>query len=116
MRAASSFPSRVAACPQRTWAILTRYTNNRSFVKWAKENNIQVPDFAPVQDYTSELLDSYMEFKSNLTRLQDVMAHQSRYRVSKCENPVYLDIRSLVKERELIRAKMRKISSKVDLL
>ncbi|KAJ5692691.1 hypothetical protein N7462_002114 [Penicillium macrosclerotiorum] len=116
MRAAAAFPSRVAECPQRTWVILTRYTDNREFVEWASDNNIKLPDFVPVQNYSSELLDCYMEFKHNLNRLQSVMANPSQYRLSKCENPIPLDIWALVKERELIRGKMRKIAGRIDLL
>ncbi|KLP16646.1 Uncharacterized protein LW94_7661 [Fusarium fujikuroi] len=75
IRAASAFPARVAACPQKTYAILTPYNRNRSFVKWAEENNITVPDFSPIQQYTHDLLDNFMEFKSNLSRIQAVIAN-----------------------------------------
>ncbi|KAF5602070.1 uncharacterized protein FSUBG_7905 [Fusarium subglutinans] len=116
IRAASAFPGRVAACPQKTYAILTPYNRNRSFVKWAEENNITVPDFSPVQQYTHDLLDSFMEFKSNLGRIQAVIANPLAYGPSRFNNPVNINIEALVTERQAIKKEMAKIVGIIDKL
>ncbi|KAJ4243311.1 hypothetical protein NW762_014836 [Fusarium torreyae] len=109
IRAASAFPGRVAACPQKTYAILTPYTRNRSFVQWAEDNNITVPDFSPVQHYTHDLLDNFMEFKSNLGRLQAAIADPLAYKPSPFNNAVNVNIEALVAERKAIKLHMAKI-------
>lgn len=115
LKAAASFPSRVAQCPQRTWAILTRYDNNRDFVKWAAGKKIVVPDFNRAQLAMSDLLDDFMEYKHNLSRLQAVMANPSAYEEStSCRDAVGMDIASLVAERKKLKAEMTKISNVVD--
>ncbi|KAF5588625.1 hypothetical protein FPANT_6543, partial [Fusarium pseudoanthophilum] len=114
--AASAFPGRVAACPHKTYAILTPYNRNRSFVEWAEQNNITVPDFSPVQQYTHDLLDSFMEFKSILGRIQAVLANPLAYRPSSSDNAVSVDVESLVLERQKIKKEMVKIGNIVDKL
>ncbi|KAF5664050.1 hypothetical protein FDENT_12978 [Fusarium denticulatum] len=114
--AASAFPGRVAACPHKTYAILTPYNRNRHFVKWAEENNITIPDFSPVQQYTHDLLDSFMEFKNILSRIQAVIANPVAYQPSPFENAVDLHVEALVEERKKIKKEMAKIGSIVDKL
>ncbi|KAF5689353.1 hypothetical protein FCIRC_1457 [Fusarium circinatum] len=116
IRAASAFPGRVAACPQKTYAILTPYSRNRSFVQWAEENDITVPDFSPIQQYTHDLLDSFMEFKSNLGRIQAVIANPLAYEPSRFNNPVNLSVEALVAERQAIKKEMAKIVGIIDKL
>ncbi|KAF2108743.1 hypothetical protein BDV96DRAFT_652676 [Lophiotrema nucula] len=113
-RAAAAFPKNVAACPQRTWAILTKYDNNRSFLEWADKRNIKVPQFSNVQQYTSDLLDMYMEYKNNLARIQACTANPAGFKLSPYRNPVNLSIESMVKERKLIKAEMKKIVDVID--
>lgn len=114
VKAAASFPSRVAGCPQRTWAILTRYDNNRSFVEWADKHDINVPDFNRVQQTTSDLLDNFMEYKNNLARLNSVMANPASFKLSPYKDPVGLDVKSLVDERKLLKDEMSKIGYIID--
>ncbi|KAF5641462.1 uncharacterized protein FTJAE_4114 [Fusarium tjaetaba] len=114
--AASAFPGRVAACPHKTYAILTPYNRNRSFVEWAEQNNITVPDFSPVQQYTHDLLDSFMEFKSILGRIQAVLANPQAYLPSSFDNAVSVDVKALVLERQKIKKEMVKIGNIVDKL
>ncbi|TGJ82973.1 hypothetical protein E0Z10_g5809 [Xylaria hypoxylon] len=116
LKAAAAFPSNVAKCPQRTWAILTRYNNNRSFMKWAAGENIVVPDFNRAQQITSDLLDDFMEYKHNLSRLQAVMANPSAYEESTYPNAVKTDIAALVKERKALKGEMSTISKVIDCL
>ncbi|KAJ5080927.1 hypothetical protein N7456_013637 [Penicillium angulare] len=61
-KAAAAFPDLVAITPQRTYAILTKYTALESF-------HLQNPDYSPLDYenagvYTGSLLDNYMDYKS----------------------------------------------------
>ncbi|KAJ5946379.1 hypothetical protein N7454_003218 [Penicillium verhagenii] len=61
-KAAAAFPDLVAITPQRTYAILTKYTALESF-------HLQTKDFSPLDYenagvYTGSLLDHYMDYKS----------------------------------------------------
>ena len=57
------FPDLVAACPQRTHAILTKYTALRGYLEWNASNDVLPLDYEMAQLYTSELLDVYMGYK-----------------------------------------------------
>jgi len=114
LRCASSFPSRVAACPQRTWAVLTKYNKNRSFVKWNAVAKINVPRFSAARLYTSDLLDQYMEFKHNIEKIQEIIAAPGRYKPSPSKTAIPVDIEALVEERRGMRDEMKKISRIID--
>jgi hypothetical protein len=58
---ASKFADLVAQTPQRTSAILTKYTSLRSFVMVQKDISPLNYDNAGV--YTGDLLDAYMDYK-----------------------------------------------------
>ncbi|KAL6831891.1 hypothetical protein V8C40DRAFT_237421 [Trichoderma camerunense] len=116
IRAASGFPARVAACPQKTWAVLTPYTQNQSFVKWAAKSKICVPTFSHIEQYTYNLLDSYMLYKRHLALLQTAMGNPLVFRESKCDNHVSLDIQSLLETRKAIKYEMAKIVGIIDSL
>ncbi|KAI0198005.1 hypothetical protein F4808DRAFT_463216 [Astrocystis sublimbata] len=124
LRAAKSFPARVAECPQRTHAVLTRWDRNPSFVAWAVENGIVVPDFGPgslVYGLVGRLLDDFFELKRILKYLMQVMAEPEDYEVASCdsegsEDPVKLSIQALMKERTMMRGEMGKIVRVVDLV
>jgi hypothetical protein len=61
LRVAAQFPDLCAACPQRTSAILTKYSNLMSFIKFGVAFNPLSYENAGV--YTSDLLDDYMDYK-----------------------------------------------------
>lgn len=68
MAAAARFPDLVADCPQRTYAILTKYDSLRSFV--ARKPAAYTPlQYENAQIYTNALLDSFMSYKSLYKRL-----------------------------------------------
>ncbi|KAL6792933.1 hypothetical protein J3E68DRAFT_451321 [Trichoderma sp. SZMC 28012] len=116
LRAASGFPARVATCPQKTWAVLTPYTQNQSFVKWAAESKICVPTFSHIEQYTHSLLDSYMLYKRHLALLQTAMRNPLAFRESKCDNHISLDVHSLIDTRKDIKYEMSKIVKIIDSL
>jgi hypothetical protein len=68
MAAAARFPDLVADCPQRTYAILTKYDSLRSFVA-AKPASYTALQYENAQIYTSTLLDSFVSYKSLYKRL-----------------------------------------------
>jgi hypothetical protein len=63
MAAASRFPDLVADCPQRTYAILTKYDVLRSFVAGRPEKYSKL-QYENAQIYTNSLLDSFMGYKA----------------------------------------------------
>lgn len=70
MEAAARFPELVSHCPQRTYAILTKYDTLRSFValRPAKYSPLQ---YENAQLYTNVLMDAFMTYKSIYKRLGD---------------------------------------------
>lgn len=68
MAAAARFPDLVADCPQRTYAILTKYDALRSFV--ARKPASYTPlQYENAQIYTNTLLDSFVSYKALYKRL-----------------------------------------------
>ena len=64
MAAANRFPELVADCPQRTHAILTKYTALRSYQDWASKHKFDLLDYDMAQLYTDELMDVYLGYKA----------------------------------------------------
>lgn len=115
-KAAAAFPANVATCPQRTWAILTKYDNNRHFIKWAEAKNIKVKQYSNVQRYTADLLDNYMEYKNNLAILQGALADPKAYMVSPVTGAVNVSVEALVMERKKMKKQMADIVAEIDVL
>ncbi|KAK2593759.1 hypothetical protein QQS21_008520 [Conoideocrella luteorostrata] len=68
-RAAMEFPDKVAACPQKTYAILTKYTSLRTF---HEATNVGSPlDYENAGIYTNSLLDAYMDYKYIWSQIQE---------------------------------------------
>ncbi|KAJ5294392.1 hypothetical protein N7508_009213 [Penicillium antarcticum] len=62
MQVAMEFPDNVASCPQRTFAILTKYTALRSY---HEQTTLGSPlDYENAGIYTGGLLDAYAEYKT----------------------------------------------------
>jgi hypothetical protein len=118
IRAFSAFADNVAKCPQRTWAILTSYDTVPDFVVWAYnfERPLQVKRYDGVQRFTSELLDMYIEYKGSLVILNDAIRHPDRYEASTHKDAIKMDLDSLIKARNDLRAEMNKIVNKIEAL
>ncbi|KAK6541559.1 hypothetical protein TWF694_007364 [Orbilia ellipsospora] len=116
--AAANFPWKVAECPQRTWAILTKYKQNRSYVEWSKKQQVlRSPlDYDNVISYTGELFDSYMEYKVLLRKLRDIIKNRKKYEECKNPNAIPVDVLSLVAVRSALHDEMSKIVKAVDTL
>lgn len=65
---AISFADKVAVCPQKTSAILTRYSSLRSF--YEKSLHGSPLDYENAGVYSSSLLDAYMDYKAAWKELQ----------------------------------------------
>ena len=68
MQAAARFPDLVAECPQRTYAIITKYDTLRSFVKDQPASYTKL-QYENSQLYTNAMMDSYMAYKSLHTQV-----------------------------------------------
>ncbi len=113
---AAGFPARVAACPQRTKAILTKYDTDRGFLAWAAPLSIRVPHFAHAQEYVADLLDGYMQFKRHLARLRRALDAPSAYVPSAAADAAKIGLVDFVAERKRIRAEMCKIVAEIEAL
>ncbi|KAL6922421.1 hypothetical protein ACHAPO_010842 [Fusarium lateritium] len=78
--AAAAFPAAVAQCPQRTWAILTPYKANRSFVKWSTGSPVKTLQYDLIASFTAELFDSFMDYKMLLKLVQNIISSRKDYR------------------------------------
>ncbi|KAM7214161.1 hypothetical protein V8F06_010476 [Rhypophila decipiens] len=115
-QAAADFPSRVTKCPQTTWAIITPYSTNQSFVQWAAKKNIKVPDFEAAKVEANNLLDMYMEYKNHVKRVQTALTDTWSYSKSDAKDALEVSIQVLLEARTKIKAEMRKIAQVVDKL
>lgn len=70
---AAKFPELVANCPQRTHAILTKYTALRGYLQWRPKDELQPLDYEVAALYTSELLDIYMDYKTIWKEIHEML-------------------------------------------
>ncbi|KAF2805523.1 uncharacterized protein BDZ99DRAFT_423807 [Mytilinidion resinicola] len=75
-RVAMEFPDNVAACPQRTYAILTKYSSLRSFHEQMVKGSPL--DYENAGIYTSSLLDAYMDYKSMWKEIAEIIYEQEK--------------------------------------
>ncbi|KAH7165330.1 hypothetical protein EDB81DRAFT_852234 [Dactylonectria macrodidyma] len=70
MEAAARFPELVSHCPQRTYAILTKYDTLRSFIAM-RPASFSPLQYENAQMYTNVLMDAFMTYKSIYKKLGD---------------------------------------------
>jgi hypothetical protein len=85
-------------------------------VEWAIKNAITPYDYSGVESYASDLLDTYMGYKSNIRRVQSVLANPLLYALGPARNPISITVADLVAARTEMKAEMMKIMSQVDKL
>ncbi|UKZ54355.1 hypothetical protein TrVGV298_008163 [Trichoderma virens] len=107
--AASVFPQSVAKCPQRTWAILSRYDTIPNFIEYAQKHAIAIRRYDGVQTFTCDLLDMHMEYKTNVQMLTHAMGHLDQYYPSQEKNAIAINVASLVTERHKLKIEMAKL-------
>ncbi|KAF8648227.1 hypothetical protein AX16_006364 [Volvariella volvacea WC 439] len=115
-RAAAAFPNKVAACPQRCWAILTRYPNNPKFLHSELGSTTKVHNFAGVQQYAADLLDAYIEYKNNLLIVNKILDDPTAYVLGPGNQPVDVRAEALIEERQNMKSEMAKIVSEIEKL
>lgn len=116
LAAAAAFPANVAESPHHTSAVLTKYSTNRSFLKWADEREITVRDYATVERYTGDLLDMFGGYQNNIGLVSDVIAHPEKYRVSSALDAINIVIEDLVQARNAMKVEVRSIVGLVEQL
>ncbi|KAG8745096.1 hypothetical protein FRC12_014654, partial [Ceratobasidium sp. 428] len=94
-RAAAAFPAQVAACPRRTWAILTPYNNNATFLNWSISRTVKPYDFHAVTTYAADLLDTYMAYKNNVRRIQSILDSPRSYIPAPGNHPIENSVAAL---------------------
>ncbi|RAL08768.1 hypothetical protein BO97DRAFT_480426 [Aspergillus homomorphus CBS 101889] len=78
MQAAARFPDLVAECPQRIYAILTKYDTLRSFVR-LKPASYTPLQYENAQLYTNSLMEAYMTYKAMHKQIgADIFAIQNK--------------------------------------
>ncbi|KAH6871545.1 hypothetical protein B0T10DRAFT_363851, partial [Thelonectria olida] len=114
--AAAAFPQRVSERPQRTWAILTKYKSNRSFIEWSSYKLFKFLEYDQVGSYTAELFDSYMDYKVLLKYVQQVIDDPASYQA--VEDPDALDtsVATLLSVRFAMRKEQAKIIEAIGVL
>ncbi|KAL2689450.1 hypothetical protein Neosp_003504 [[Neocosmospora] mangrovei] len=115
--AAAAFPKRVSECPQRTWAILTKYKSNRSFVKWAHNKMSKVLEYDQVSSYTAELFDSYMDYKMLLKDLQNIIDNRDGFEPRMgVKDALDTSMETLLSVRSALREEQSKIITAINAL
>jgi hypothetical protein len=97
LRVAAKFPDLCARCPQRTSAILTKYSNLTTFIQ--SSNNFDTVSYDNVGVYTSDLLDDYMDYKVHWKNIRLMHTDLSKYVKSKAADAYEPNVESLEKAR-----------------
>ncbi|KAK5110590.1 hypothetical protein LTR85_000990 [Meristemomyces frigidus] len=115
--AAAAFPSKVALTPQKTWAILTKYKANRSFVETYAKDRFSPLEYDAIASYTAELFDNYMEYKQLLKLVEDMIANPKSYQAQVYKtNSIPVVVPTLIAVKGAFRVEMNKIVQAVDVL
>lgn len=116
MRAANNFAQRVAECPRKTWAILSRYDTVPDWQQWAGAHDppIETRKYDTIQRYTADLLDIHMEYKANLIHINEVLSNPERFVVSKRSDACPITIEALLDEKRQIKQQMDLIVSDIE--
>ncbi|KAF2994068.1 hypothetical protein E8E13_002557 [Curvularia kusanoi] len=116
MRAANTFAQRVAECPRKTWAILSRYDTIPAWQKWSREHEprIEIRKYDTVQRYTADLLDVHMEYKANLIYINEILSNPNMYIASKRPDACSVTIEALLDEKRQIKQEMDRIVSDIE--
>ncbi|KAM0424831.1 hypothetical protein ACHAPT_009887 [Fusarium lateritium] len=115
--AAAAFPKRVSECPQRTWAILTKYKSNRSFVQWSHNKMFKALEYDQISSYTAELFDSYMDYKMLLKDLQNIIDDRNGFEPRMgVKDALDTSMDTLLSVRSALREEQSKIITAINVL
>lgn len=119
LAAAAAFPDNVARCPQRTWAVLTKYQANRSFIEWANKHSptYKVLDYDQANIFAAELFDRHMDYKLLLKTVETIILNRDKYEArSQAENAIDTRLMTLISVRSALREEQAKIFEAVRVL
>lgn len=115
--AAAAFPANVAECPQRTWAILTKYKANRSFVETSTNSIAKMLEYDQIHSYTAELFDHYMDYKLLLKHLQTIIDDRDSYQMrTGVMDALDVNLETLLSVKAVLRHEQSKIVQAVGIL
>ncbi|KAM0265532.1 hypothetical protein ACHAPA_007683 [Fusarium lateritium] len=115
-KAATAFPQRVSKRPQLTWAVLTKYKSNRSFIEWASNKPAKTLEYDHVSSYTAELFNSYMDYKILLKYVQLIIDDPDSYEAVNGEGALDTSIDTLLGIRFAMRKEQGKIIEAISVL
>ncbi|RGP72591.1 hypothetical protein FLONG3_6599 [Fusarium longipes] len=115
-QAAAAFPQRVSESPQRTWAILTKYKSNRSFIEWSSHTLFNPLEYDQISGYTAELFDSYMDYKVLLKYVQQIIDNPENYRAAADPDALDTSLDTLLGVRFVLRREQTKIIEAISVL
>ncbi|CAE6476528.1 unnamed protein product [Rhizoctonia solani] len=113
-KVAAAFPAGVSASPQKTWAILTPYANNASFLKWAFQHGVTSYDYSHARLQASDLFDMYIGYKNNIRRIQSIINHPEGYSLGPAKDAVDITVKDLVTARNDMRLSMAGVVAEID--
>jgi hypothetical protein len=118
LQAATEIPSRVSAFPETCFAIITKYEHLKSFAEqapdWWADHAIDY-DMAAV--YTNDLLDQFLEYKTILKRLAEIIHNLLDYERSSADPDAYpVDWKVLSDVKKKVKGQMALIAKEVDLV
>lgn len=87
-----------------------------SFADWAQESGVVLPQFDILHQYTSDLLQIYMDYKSHIALLQAVVSRPRDYKQSTSMKPVVITTKGLLEAKAGIRSEMKKIVDEVNMM
>lgn len=117
LAAAAAFPANVADCPQRTWAILTKYKANRSFVEWSSASMAKTLEYDQINSYTAELFDHYMDYKLLLKHLQTIIDDRDSFQMrTGVKDALDVSLETLLSVKTVLRQEQSKIVQAVGVL
>ena len=118
---ANKFPAMVADFPERTSAVLMKYTSLKSFhkenAKRAGPDRLFVNDYSLCSQYTMDLFSAYMVYKKIWAEIADMIANPGDYKTLESTStgapPIKTDTLSLNKARRECRGAMIQILDEV---
>ncbi|RBR08296.1 hypothetical protein FVER53590_13189 [Fusarium verticillioides] len=113
---AMDFPGHVRQNPQRTWAILTKYEANRGFIEWSARQTMSPTDYSGIGSFTSELFDSYVQYKCLSREVQRIISHRDQYVQVDKPRAIPLDVHTLQAVEDALASEMNKIVEVVNTL
>jgi hypothetical protein len=105
-KAAAAFPDLVAMTPQRTYAILTKYTALESFQRQIK--NYSILDYENASIYTNMLMEHFMEYKMMWKQLSQATLEIQRGTAKMEPSEESAEIADLANVRPIPNSQLRK--------